>query len=54
MFGEGLSEDFGALLISKGYARVNGEPLPEELEHYRELEAKARAARVGLWASHGR
>ena len=49
MFGKGLSEDFGALLISKGYARVDGSTLPEELEHYRELEGKARAATIGIW-----
>ena len=50
MYGKGLSIDIAALLLEKGYARVNDDRLPEGYEHYREIEQKARGMKVGIWA----
>lgn len=41
--------DLGAELLKRGLARVDEEHLPEYVEHYREIEAKAKAAGIGLW-----
>jgi len=49
-YGEDFSISFNELLLEKGYARVDGERLPEELaDRYRELEKKARETCLGIW-----
>ena len=42
--------DFNALLLEKGYARIDENDLPEELERYRELEQQAKENKLGIWA----
>lgn len=48
----GISEtvDFNALLLEKGLARIDEEYLPEFLEFYREIEAKAKEQKTGIWS----
>jgi len=53
MYGKGLSIDIAALLLEKGYARVDDDHLPEGYEHYREIEREAREKRLGIWAKSG-
>jgi endonuclease YncB( thermonuclease family) len=53
-YGKGLTVDLNAELLAKGFARLNGMDLPEELSHYRQLEAEARAAGRGLWGLGGK
>lgn len=48
--GENLSISFNELLLKKGYARIDGERLPGDLEkRYLELEKKARDKGLGIW-----
>jgi endonuclease YncB( thermonuclease family) len=47
--GKDYQTDFNALMLEKGYARVNETDLPMELEHYRKLERQAREGEVGIW-----
>jgi endonuclease YncB( thermonuclease family) len=49
-YGEDYSISFNELLLRKGYARVDPEFLPEDLEHYYELEKEAREKDLGIWA----
>lgn len=44
------SIDLAVELLKVGLARVDAEYLPEYCQHYREIEGKARAAGIGLWA----
>lgn len=45
-----LSVDFNALLLEKGLARVDEKYLPDWLEHYREIEEKAKSEKLGIWS----
>ena len=47
---EPLSVDFNALMLEKGFARVDEEYLPEWLEHYREIEEEAKKKKLGIWS----
>jgi endonuclease YncB( thermonuclease family) len=49
-FGPELSTDFNALLLEKGLARIDEAYFPADLEHYREIQAEARAKKVGIWS----
>jgi endonuclease YncB( thermonuclease family) len=49
-YGKGLETSFNELLLKKGYARVDMEYLPEDLEYYLELEKEAREKGLGIWA----
>jgi endonuclease YncB( thermonuclease family) len=51
MYGDGLSSDIAAELLERGLARVVSDHLPEGFEHYREIEARAKARRLGLWGN---
>jgi len=53
LFGPELSTDINALLLEMGLAQIDEAYLPAELEHYREIEAKARAKKVGIWSGTG-
>ena len=46
---EDFQTDFNALLLEKGYARIDENDLPEELTHYREIEQQARENKLGIW-----
>jgi endonuclease YncB( thermonuclease family) len=48
--GPDLTTDVGALLLEKGLARIDEAYLPEDLGHYREIEARARERKIGIWA----
>jgi endonuclease YncB( thermonuclease family) len=48
-YGQDYGIDFNALLIRKGFARVDTTWLPPYLEHYRTLEQQAREEGLGLW-----
>jgi len=48
--GKGFAVNFNELLLKRGYARVNKKYLPQELEHYLELEKEARVKKLGIWA----
>ncbi|MBN2409101.1 MAG: thermonuclease family protein, partial [Candidatus Aminicenantes bacterium] len=41
-YGEGVSVSFNELLLKKGYARIDPNFLPDELNHYYDLEKEAR------------
>ena len=43
------STNFNELLLEKGYAKVNEKYLPEDLQHFKEIEQKARGANLGMW-----
>jgi endonuclease YncB( thermonuclease family) len=45
--GESLS--FNEVLLKKGYARVDQKYLPENLNHYLDLEKEAREKGLGIW-----
>ena len=53
MYGEDMSIDIAALLLERGYARVDDDHLPEGYEHYREIERMAQDKRLGIWAKTG-
>jgi endonuclease YncB( thermonuclease family) len=42
--------DLAVELLERGLATVDEEHLPERLAHYRKVEARARAAGVGVWS----
>jgi len=48
-YGEGLTVSFNELLLKKGYARVDHDYLPDELEHFIDLEREARLKGIGIW-----
>jgi len=50
-YGKGLSTDIAEELLERGLARVDPEHLPEDCEHYQEIERQARAKKLGIWAS---
>jgi endonuclease YncB( thermonuclease family) len=50
-YGESLSTSFNEVLLKKGYARIDLDYLPEELNHYIGLEREARDSRLGIWRS---
>jgi len=50
MYGKDMLIDIAALLLEKGYARIDAKNLPEDCEHYRAIEAEARGKRLGIWA----
>jgi len=50
MYGEDMSLDISALLLERGYARVDGDHLPDGYERYWEIERVARNKRLGIWA----
>ncbi len=37
------------LLLRKGYARVAPDYLPDDLEHFKDIEKEAQANQVGIW-----
>ena len=49
-YGKGMETSINELLLKKGYARVDGEHLPDELKYYLELEKEAREKGLGIWA----
>jgi len=52
-YGKGTAVCFNEVMLKKGYARVDPEYLPDELEHYRDLEKEAREKGLGIWKSGG-
>ena len=52
-YGDDLSTSFNEVLLEKGYARVDRDWLPEDLEHYVDLEREARRKELGIWAGKG-
>lgn len=44
------SINLNALLLEKGFARVDAKYLPEDLHYFMELEQKAREQKLGIWA----
>lgn len=48
-FLEGESLSFNEVLLKKGYARVDPKYLPENLQHYLDLEKEAREKGLGIW-----
>jgi len=53
LFGPELSTDINALLLEMGLAQIDEAYLPAELDHYREIQAEARAKKVGIWSGTG-
>jgi hypothetical protein len=51
---EEMSTSFNEVLLKKGYARVVKKYLPDDLEHYLDLEREARIQELGIWAGKGR
>ena len=49
-YGENEDVDLAAELLRRGLAHVDGAFLPEQLDHYRDLEREARRSGVGVWA----
>jgi endonuclease YncB( thermonuclease family) len=49
-YGDDMETSLNEVLLLKGYARVDEERLPEELEHYLEIEKEAREKGLGIWA----
>ena len=49
-YGKGMETSFNEVLLKKGYARVDKEFLPDDLEYYLELEKEAREKGIGIWA----
>ena len=49
---KGDAESFNEILLKKGYARVDPKFLPDELNHYHDLEKEARAKGLGIWKVH--
>ncbi len=49
-YGKGMETSINELLLKKGYARVDREHLPDDLEYYLELEKEARGKGLGIWA----
>lgn len=52
-YGEGFVIDIAAELLEHGLARVDPDHLPEECEHYPEIERRAKEKMIGLWAGEG-
>jgi endonuclease YncB( thermonuclease family) len=50
-YGKGLTIDIAAELLEHGLARIDPEHLPEDCDHYREIERQAKERMLGLWAS---
>ncbi len=42
--------DFNALMLKKGFARVNEDYLPESLQHYLQIEKEAKDKKLGIWS----
>lgn len=53
LFGPELSTDINALLLEMGLAQIDEAYLPADLVHYREIQAEARAKKVGIWSGTG-
>ena len=53
LFGPEPSTDINALLLEMGLAQVDEVYLPADLQYYREIQAKARAKKVGIWSQAG-
>jgi hypothetical protein len=51
MYSKGLSIDIAAELLENDFARVDPDYLPEDCEHYRDIEYQAKERMLGLWAS---
>ncbi len=49
-YGRGMETSFNEVLLKKGYARVDRDRLPDDLEHYLKLEKEAREKGLGIWA----
>ncbi|MBN2198220.1 MAG: thermonuclease family protein [Candidatus Aminicenantes bacterium] len=47
--GKKADVSFNEVLLKKGYARVDPKFLPDELNHYYDLEKEARDKRLGIW-----
>jgi len=53
LFGPEKSTDLNAQLLEMGLAQIDEAYLPADLEHYREIQAEARAKKVGIWSGTG-
>lgn len=49
--GKKADVSFNEVLLKKGYARVDPKFLPDELNHYYDLEKEARDKGLGIWKS---
>ena len=49
-YGKDRKIDIAAELLKHGYAKVNPDHLPEGYEHYQEIERRAKAQMMGVWA----
>lgn len=49
LYGKDSSLCFNEVLLRKGYARVDHEFLPDNLQHYTDLEREAREKKLGIW-----
>jgi len=49
MYGGALETDIAALLLEKGYARVDENCPTENLDAYKEIEREARNREAGMW-----
>ncbi len=48
-YGKGASVSFNEVMLKNGFARVDLKYLPDDLRHYLDLEAEARAKGLGIW-----
>jgi endonuclease YncB( thermonuclease family) len=48
-YGKGNTVSFNEVMLKKGYARVDPQYLPDDLEHFLDLEKEARAKGLGIW-----
>ena len=48
-FGKNWSQNLNEILLEKGYARVDEDYLPDDLQHYKEIEKEARDQKLGIW-----
>lgn len=52
-YGKDRTVSFNETLLKKGYARIDAEFLPDELQHYHALEKEAREKGLGIWKARG-
>ena len=46
---KGTVKNLNEILLQKGYARVDEKQLPEDRQHYHDLQKQAQASQVGIW-----
>jgi endonuclease YncB( thermonuclease family) len=49
MYGKALATDIAAMLLEKGYARVDDNCPTENFDAYKEIEREARRQQAGMW-----